>query len=453
MPGFFLRARKGGRALPRKQNAGVAAPALRTTHQQLPQESLAKELVGKYLDRGFALMPLRSGEKTPRDQNWPRRWAEQRADELTVSTWLAQGLNIGILTGQASGGLVVADIDFGEGADAAGDEAPDELLDFLQGLGTPVAMTASGGFHVYLRSGTRTGSTKLVLTGVPVLLCGDAKQVVAPPSAVDGRAYDFLVPLRGGELLLDVDDFTLRWNREKPLRGARGTVGIPTPPRRASKPLSGLALYDGDVSFVADVCDLLKLRVRGKFSCVLPGHGPDRDPSASLWRDKRGIWVYRDHHAASGAQSYTLTEVYASARAGRVMDFGEHRSAHAQWKLRLLHELGMIELPEIVAPGLPTGAPASVRKFLDGVVLLSRVRAYHWGVLEPAPFTEDFATAWCGISKTRYWEARKYLMRERIVRPAGRVKEQRGMRLFQLSTETPIDVEREVEEIWRLPAT
>ena len=71
-------------------------------------------------------------------------------------------------------------------------------------------------------------------------------------------------------------------------------------------------------------------------------------------------------------------------------------------------------------------------------MLLLRVRWLYHPLGDPAPFTEQFACSWCAISESRYWEARKYLMRQGILRPAGRVPEQRNMRLFQLATYTPI---------------
>ena len=455
-----------------ERGAAVTAPVSSNIATGGSGASVALADVEMMLAAGCALMPLAPGEKFPLAGSVDPRgtWAWDRATTADVGEWLKHGQNVGMVTGAASAGRLVIDIDFGDGHDSCGPEMPDELLDFLASLPTPVALTPKAGVHVHvLGNPERLRTTVLELGGWRLRVQGDGAHVVVPPSTVGGSSYTWASPLEEARLMT-FEEFRMELllrgprNLRTPVGSLAEVVGIPTTSAALlpavelapSGPLSELTLFDGDPDFVVAFCRLLGLpeRLGQKFSCPLPGHGPDRHPSANLWRDGRardgsGIYVMRDHHAGPGErQSYSLTEVYASLRAGRVMTFHDRPVEAAQWKRRLLHELGRLELPEIVKPGLPEDAPPSVRQFLDGFAELLAIREGWFGAGEPTLFTERFACDWCGIRPTAYWEARKYLLRQKILVPAGEVQLKTGgrpARLFQLSTYTPI---LEEEFVW-----
>jgi len=123
-----------------------------------------------------------------------------------------------------------------------------------------------------------------------------------------------------------------------------------------------------------------------KFSCVLPGHGPDRHYSAALHRGPDGIWRYMDFHRPSDPASLTLAEVRASRAAGQVVCL--RAPSQSRWYRRLFYEAGV--LPAQPQPiELPPGLSSEALRLADGFALLLAVRELSDG--GPAPYTRSFA--------------------------------------------------------------
>ncbi|HKW22989.1 MAG TPA: bifunctional DNA primase/polymerase, partial [Ktedonobacterales bacterium] len=81
------------------------------------------EAARAYTRRGWRVVPVRPGEKSVAIVRWP----EMRLDEDDLPKWFrgAADTNIGILTGEPSGGLVDVDCDAPEAREAAAALLPD----------------------------------------------------------------------------------------------------------------------------------------------------------------------------------------------------------------------------------------------------------------------------------------------------------------------------------------
>lgn len=138
-----------------------------------------------YAKRGWAVFPCKN--KIPLT---PRGFKDASSDE-TVIRQLFNGhnsANIAIATGKVSGVFVV-DIDVKNGA--TGDESLKDLeREFGEIPHTVEALTWSGGRHIFFRYpesgvGCKTG----IRSGIDIR--GDGGYVIAPPSVIEGRSYEW----------------------------------------------------------------------------------------------------------------------------------------------------------------------------------------------------------------------------------------------------------------------
>ena len=140
-----------------------------------------------YLQRGFSVVPLRLKNKRPLVP-W-EEYQRRPPTEEEVSRWWAKWpeANIGIVTGEVSG-LVVVDVDGEKGLETA------------KRLGLPEGPTVKtgNGYHRYFRhpgdGEIRNFQTKPGLEGID--LRGDGGYVVAPPSIhPSGETYQWIILL------------------------------------------------------------------------------------------------------------------------------------------------------------------------------------------------------------------------------------------------------------------
>lgn len=152
----------------------------------------AKQLAG----RGVTIIPLRG--KVPAI----REWQAQRGTTLEqLDEWRRAGLleNIGIVTGAASGNLVVLDFDGLDGYKAF-------VAHFDKLADTHTVATGSGnGMHVYYRvKALPKSSGVLDIPGGHLEVKADGRQVVAPPSIHPGTGA--LYEVRNAKPVLEIDD-------------------------------------------------------------------------------------------------------------------------------------------------------------------------------------------------------------------------------------------------------
>lgn len=370
-----------------------------------------------YRSRGWAVLPIQARGKEPHFATLERvhgvsTWkplADRPASEPEIRAWFEHDpdANVGILLGQPSGGLVVADID-----------RPDQA----RGLQHPPTVIAQAhrGPHLYLAAAGPVTTT----TTPWGELRGDGSYVVAAPSVHEsGHEYAWLVAPEEAELAALV-----LLQSEPPQSGAGTQSEVPLtvyPEGDAPSSSSSVATIAGDGSALArlDNAVMAALATMGvhaklgaKFSCVLPGHGPDRHPSANMLRGHDGVWRYRDwHHRPEEPELLTLAEVRASRGAGRVVQL--RGPTQSQWYRRVFHEAGVL-LADPVTLAVPDGCSRLARHVADGFALLLALRDLRDG--GPAPYTRSFAAPWCGIGERQAGEAIIELVRAGVLVKAGR---------------------------------
>jgi hypothetical protein len=131
-----------------------------------------------YAERGWRIVPVPPGEKTPRLKGWPDR---ATAEPEQVARWFARSpnLNLALATGAGSR-VVVVDVDGPEGR-ASWRDLQDAYCDAPATL-TCRSPRTDGGTHLYFRhpGGTVRNSTSKLGPGIDVR--GDRGACVLPPS-------------------------------------------------------------------------------------------------------------------------------------------------------------------------------------------------------------------------------------------------------------------------------
>jgi hypothetical protein len=361
-----------------------------------------------YRARGWATLPLDpSGNKQPHfcaleRVHGSRAWkplARRPASEPEIRAWFGvdDEANVGIICGQPSAGLVVADFDRpARASDAAHPPT--------------VVARARRGPHIYFQAAGHVETTATAWGE----LRGDGAYIVAPPSLHEsGHEYGWLI--RPDDCpLAPLDAFNAGGLR--PEVGTEAEVLLPVyPADTGALPIGGggsaLAKLEYAVSAAARVLGI-DAPLGSKFSCVLPGHGPDRRPSAALHRGPDGVWRYMDFHRLSDPSSLTLAEVRASRGAGRVVQL--RAPSQARWYRRLFYEAGMLSsrpVPLEPPPGLSAGA----RQLAQGFALLLALRDLNDGDDGPAPYSRAFAGPWCGMGERQAGEGIAELVRAGVL--------------------------------------
>ena len=181
-----------------------------------------KEAALRYLEAGLSVIPLR-----PRGKEPLLKWSyyqRRRPSEEEVEEWFTKhkGANIGIVAGEASGGLCIIDID-------TDGEDPQRILEEVQKrvpqlLEAPVVKTRRG-LHLYVLSPGERGAV-ISLNGAKLELRRRG-YVVAPPSVhPSGLRYRWL---RTGEVPYIPD-------LEERLKGLTKSTPSPSLPRPQSGP-------------------------------------------------------------------------------------------------------------------------------------------------------------------------------------------------------------------------
>jgi len=174
----------------------------------------------------------------------------------------------------------------------------------------------------------------------------------------------------------------------------------------------------------AGVLGVPTARVGQGFLCILPEH-EERHPSASLhWDPKTGALQYRDWHARSGIDWYTLPDVRASLAFGQGVRL--RGPSVATWQLRLLVEAGILEPYPVQARPLPSDMRPAIRTVYEGFLFLLGCKWWHTPEA-PTPFSWRFAAAWCGLAERHVGEAMHWLLAHGFIRQVGRY---RNMALF-----------------------
>jgi hypothetical protein len=180
-----------------------------------------------------------------------------------------------------------------------------------------------------------------------------------------------------------------------------------------------LAAYDSDDALVRAIAARLGIpnkRLGSKFCCILPGH-QETHPSASLWKDRRGLWVYRCFHGRHVRSSFALAEVFASVVAGRVLT--PNGPSLSRWKIRLLSEVGAVSLDRVEVPLLPAGASRTARKVREGFSLLLRATWWREPAGTPVTYALSFVRDWADVPPSSAQRAKGELIQAGVIKKVG----------------------------------
>jgi hypothetical protein len=163
----------------------LAIPPTATSTSFPPKPEWQFDAVSAYYDVGFSVIPLVG--KRPALSSW-LEYTERRANLLELRQWFKRTdcpFNIGIICGEASGGLVVVDLDTPDDARWWLTEHPASPLMVHTGRG--------GGMHVYYRSGGQQLGNRSKLFSRSIDLRSEHGYVVAPPSVhpETGKTYSW----------------------------------------------------------------------------------------------------------------------------------------------------------------------------------------------------------------------------------------------------------------------
>lgn len=143
----------------------------------------------EYASKGMAVFPLKPRDKIPMTKNGVKN-ATTNFDQIEKWWTKHPNANIGVACGEASGGLLVIDLDEKEN----GISGQDSLNSWERENGelpeTVRSLTGGGGVHIFYRMDGKTGNRVNLLDGVDVR--SDGGYIVAPPSIhKSGKAYEW----------------------------------------------------------------------------------------------------------------------------------------------------------------------------------------------------------------------------------------------------------------------
>ncbi len=369
------------------------------------------EYIDKYLKAGFNVIPLRERAKIP-----AVKWLKLLENPLTKEELYKRfeinpNLNIGLITGPYSGGLVVVDID---------NSAPEELA-FLIAENPTVTVKTSRGRHYYYLSKNKLDSI--------IFDWGEFRSnglyVVAPPSIhPDGTEYQFIDGYELDQIsllpesvfeFLKVHSKECNNNKSKKLSPSNlikpELLGENQKLNCISDSTSKLLGEKFKRTYRSPEIAFRVMRLVGvevskfgeSFRC--PIH-EENNPSCTLWQhEKNGIIVMKEFHKGDKLNhkgkpnSFALPVVYASY-IGKRKEFIElTNSQMVIWWFRALYEIGEIKLPAIKCKSLPNKCPKPAKTVYEGFVLLIRIRSYYdQKYSKETIFAWEFGSIWCGYA-------------------------------------------------------
>lgn len=389
-----------------------------------------------YLEFGFALMPIVPKGKEPyaallpKNNNGKPSWAllrEKKATTDDIQRWFTidPDVNIAVITGQASDGLVVVDFD----------KSPP--YNFHIPICPQVLTGKKEGFHLYFRT------NQPIRSGV--FTFGDIKAesgyVLIPPSIhPNGKPYKWGESLSPNDVeFIEPPVHLLPLHKQLPITKAKVESNITIthsypqdgrPIRSASSAYTLLAdpvtpdllrALDKDEKSVLAMSKVLGLsehtQIGRAFRCILPGH-EEKKPSAALYQANNGQIIYRDLHNKC-KPALMLAEVYASIAYGEVKEL--KKPELITWHISLAIKAGLLKPANVEAAILPSSIRPLARRLYKGFIDLLRCK-WLYDAGQPTTFTWRFAAAWCGVSQRNIGDAMKELLRRGYIIKVGEHK-------------------------------
>ena len=382
----------------------------------------------------FALLPLRPKSKIPYIELLPSSRQGQASwslyqlrppSESEIKDWFLYDpeCNYGIITGQASGGLYVLDVDQPRKLPKGkGKELP----------ATVTVKTGRGCHYYFYHEEELTGKTFPFGD-----LKGEGGYIVGPGSIHEnGQVYGFYellspadieieklpqwignfeasrapAPTYCPETLIKQSSTTKDLKTYKPLKPGEGVRKNSLTCSPSFDQLWRLNQDPATAFKIMALCGREVDRIGKAFTCPIPGHS-ERKPSAALWQgDSEGdAVVFHDfHEREAGRFTWPLVDVYASVKVGKALKL--QKGERAIWWLRALHEIGAVNPPVLKGYELPGDVNKQTRKLYNGFIYLLELRQLY-SPQDSAPFSWSFAGRWCGIKSAKYIQkAMAYLL-------------------------------------------
>ncbi len=157
------------------------------------------------------------------------------------------------------------------------------------------------------------------------------------------------------------------------------------------------------------------LALDSAFASLLTGEAE----AAALVRSRSGEVVCRDHSVPGTKSVYTLLPELLASQVGRDL-VKLKRNQLVEWRIRLVAQAGLIDLPYVELRPLPPGLTEAVEAAYEGLRLLIGCRWFlEYG--EPTPFSASFIESWCGVTRWQATDARDALRRHGVIREVGLV--------------------------------
>ena len=172
---------------------------------QAAQQNSSYLAATQYAQLGLSVVPLQG--KRPNLTSW-KTYQLRSAMQSEIDQWYQQGLfnNVGIVCGEVSDNLVVLDLDGVAGY-------PAFIATFPELADTYTIATGGGvGKHVYFKADTMPPSVKAMGTPIGNLeLCGNGRQVVAPPSVHPTTGNTYRVEIETDIIQVDALSDLVKW--------------------------------------------------------------------------------------------------------------------------------------------------------------------------------------------------------------------------------------------------
>jgi Bifunctional DNA primase/polymerase, N-terminal len=385
-------------------------------------------------EKGLSIIPVNE-HKVPLVK-W-KKYQKKPADAHEMLRWVGIAQGIALVTGSVSG-IIVLDVDVKNGKNGM-KHLKDKHLPI-----TPAVRTPNGGTHYYYKCPKDAKFQSIIglYEGVDVKAEGGYVLMPFTPGYEWYEGLEFnSVPLADIPKWL-LEELQNRANkRSKQVSKSHKTSAEPIKKVHAEQVTNlgqDVKQYFKDEEAVKQMLPLLGLKdveIGSSFKCILPTKKPDNHPSASLYRGKNGVIVYRDWRASEDEPDYyTLPEVYASLK------YKEKRKLEgpelATWALRMLVDSGILDVKPIEAPELPESLrkKKAVNAVYEGFKYLLAVKKLYKEEQNRTAFSYRFGAAWCGLSLRSVQNAMMQLEAFGYIQRVGKEgKGTRAVNVYQLN--------------------
>jgi hypothetical protein len=250
------------------------------------QSNSIYEAAKRYAALGLSVIPLKG--KRPALPSWTV-YQQRAATPAEIDEWYHKRLldNLGIVCGEASGNLVVLDLDGPAGYPAFAATFPHLTETYT------VASGGGVGRHVYFKVNHLPASVKAMRTPIGHLeLCSTGRQVVAPPSLHPRTGQLYKVEIEEDILQVDDLDRLVSWieafrPREQAAKAVRK--------REVTMPTSDISLNPRIISAISDRLSGQGYQLRGEWlkgRCIHPERHENGDRTPSFGFNTRAGYAH-----------------------------------------------------------------------------------------------------------------------------------------------------------------